>query len=276
MRVQALVVAATVLAACSGPGGPERRDVLLATTTSVQDSGVLDAIRADFEKTTGDRLRATAQGTGAALKIGSSGQVDVVLVHEPVQEGEFMAAGYGKRRELVMYNRFVLVGPPSDPAHVRGRGLEDALRAIAGAAAPFISRGDRSGTDVADKAAWARANLTPRAPWYVEAGTGQGASLRVASERKAYMLVDSGTFTSQRADLSLDILVDPQPPVLNLYHVITVDPARFPGVNARGASTFVDRLLSAEGQRTIGAFGVDRFGTPLFVPAAGRGEGSLP
>lgn len=277
MRILALVAAALLLAgACAAPGASERRDVLLATTTTVQDSGVLDAIRADFEKATGYRLRATAQGTGATLKIASSGQADVVLVHEPVQEREFMAAGYGRRRELVMYNDFVLVGPPSDGARVRGRPLEDALRAIAAARATFISRGDRSGTDVAEKASWARAGLSPSAPWYVEAAVGQGQALRVASERKAYMLVDTGTFTAQRADLALEVLVRPEPRLLNLYHVMTVDPARFPNVNAPGAGAFVDRLLSAEGQRAIGAFGSDRYGAPLFVPAAGRDERSLP
>lgn len=277
MPSRALVLGVSLLlAACGGAAAPERRDVLLATTTSIQDSGILEAIRTDFERATGYRLRATAQGTGAALKIAASGQAEVVLVHEPRQEAEFMAAGYGRRRELVMYNDFVLVGPPSDPAGVRGRGVEDAFRTISTSSATFISRGDRSGTDVAEKAVWARAGVVPRAPWYVETGTGQGQALRVASERRAYMLVDRGTFISQRAGLSLDVLIEPRLPLLNLYHVITVDPARFPNVNARGADAFADRLLSADGQRAIGAFGVERFGRALFVPAAGRDEGSLP
>lgn len=276
MRRAAILALATLLAGCAGPQGPEQRDVLLATTTSVQDSGLLDTIRPAFEQATGFRLRATAQATGAALRIASSGQADVVLVHEPRQEREFLAAGYGRRRELVMYNDFVLVGPPSDPAAAGGTDLVAAFRRISAARAAFISRSDRSGTDVAEKATWARAGIAPAGAWYVESGVGQGQSLVVASERKAYMLVDRGTFISQRGALALGVIVDPRPALLNLYHAMTVDPGRTGGRNARGADAFVDFLLSAEGQRVIAEHGRERFGRSLFVPAAGMDTRTLP
>ncbi len=276
MRGLALVAAAAIVASCA-PGAPSARtDVVLATTTSVQDSGLLDAIRPPFEKSTGYRLRATAQATGAALRIATTGQADVVLVHEPRQERDFMAAGYGRRRELVMYNDFVLVGPPGDPAGARGTDLVAAVRRIAAAGATFLSRSDRSGTDVAEKATWARAGISPSGPWYVESGVGQGQTLVIASEKKAYMLVDRGTFTSQKGALALAVVCGPEPPLLNLYHVIAVDQARFPSVNARGADAFVDFLLSADGQRAIGEHGRARFGASLFTPAAHVDESSLP
>lgn len=275
--MRSLALAAALLAASCGVAGPsERREVLLATTTSVQDSGLLDAIVPAFERASGYRLRATAQPTAAALRIAAEGQADVVLVHEPRQERAFMAAGYGRRRELVMYNNFVLVGPPSDPAGVRGGDLVGAFRGIAAARAPFISRGDRSGTDVAEKATWARAEVVPEGGWYVRSGVGQGQALVVASERKAYMLVDRGTFTSQRSGLALDVIVAPRPPLLNLYHAIAVEPARVGRGATPAADALIAFLLSPDGQRVIGEHGRRRFATTLFVPAAGADEASLP
>ncbi len=276
MRVLALAAAVALLAGCGASGPSGRTDILLATTTSVQDSGLLDAITPAFERATGYHLRATAQATAATLKVASTGQADVVLVHEPHQERDFMAAGYGRRRELVMYNDFVLVGPPSDPAGARGKDLSAAVRRIADAHATFLSRSDRSGTDVAEKSVWARAGIAPAGSWYVESGVGQGQTLVIASEKKAYMLVDRGTFTSQKGSLALEIVCDPQPALLNLYHVMGVDQARFPTVNARGADALIDFLLSPDGQRAIGEHGRSRFGTSLFVPAAHADEATLP
>lgn len=263
---------AIVLSGCGEPRGSTERAVRLGATTTVQDSGLLDALVADFGRRTGRTVRASVQGTGAILGLARKGDVDLVLVHEPAQEMELMREGYGARRLIVMYNDFVLVGPPGDPAAVRGRSIEDAFRAISGSGAAFISRGDRSGTDLAEKAIWARAGLRPRAPWYVESGVGQGQSLVVASERRAYMLTDRGTFLVSSARLDLAILVEPRPPLPNVYHAITLDPLRVPAADRAAADAFVGYLVSAEGQKLIGSFGRERFGAPLFIPAAGRNE----
>ena len=263
---------ASAPAAVPVPGLP---DVSIAVTTTFQDSGLLDALIPDFERRTGYRAKVTAQGTGAVLALAAKGDVDALLVHEPRQELAFMATGGGARRDLVMYNDFILVGPPGDPAGTKGRTIEDAFRAIAAVKAPFISRGDRSGTDVAEKAVWARIGVTPGAPWYVESGTGQGQSLVVASEKKAYLITDRGTFFGRKASLALGVTVEPQPRLLNVYHVITIDPARFPRTNAAGGTAFARYLLSPEGQDLIGSFGRDRFGTAPFLPAAGKDESTL-
>lgn len=261
------------LASCAGArGGPERPDVLLATTTSFQDSGLLDVLAADFAARSGYRLRPTAVGSGAAIAIAARGDVDVVFAHSPDAEQRFMAEGHGRRRLLVMHNDFVVLGPPHDPAGVRGTGAHDAFRRIASAGAAFISRGDDSGTHVKELALWREAGIDPRAePWYVVASTGMGQTLQVASERDAYTLGDRGTFLARRESVTLEILVENDPPLLNHYHVMTVDPARHPGVNAAGADAFADYLVSRETQRLIAEFGVDRFGERLFFPDA---EGS--
>lgn len=264
-----------LLASCAAPGAreaPTRANptVLLATTTSFQDSGLLDVLVTDFERRTGYRVKASAVGTGQALAMGERGDADVLFVHSPKLEEEFMAKGLGERRLLVMHNDFVLVGPPEDPARVRGLTTFEAFRAIAAARATFISRGDKSGTDVLERDLWRQAGITPGRPWYLEAGTGMGQTLVIASEKAGYTLSDRGTFLARRDPLRLAILVEKDPPLINLYHVITVNPRRFPRVNAAGASAFADHLVSAEAQRLIGAFGLDRFGQPLFFPDAGK------
>lgn len=249
---------------------PDRPDVLLATTTSTQDSGLLDVIIPDFERRTGYRVKSTAVGTGAALAIGAKGDADVLFVHAIAAELEFMAAGNGDRRLLVMHNDFILVGPPSDPAKAKGLPALEGLRAIAAAQAPFISRGDKSGTDILEKSLLKQAQVTPAAPWYVESGTGMGQSLTVASEKKAYIITDRATFLARRGQLALEIVIEGGAPLLNPYHVITVSPARFPRVNREGASAFADYLVSPRGQELIAAFGRDRFGQPLFFADAGK------
>ena len=279
LRSAALVLAAlTALAACSSapPGTrPERPDVVVGATSTVQDSGLLEALVPDFERRTGYRVRTSIGGTNATLALARTGDVDVVLVHEPAQELAFVQSGFAKRRLLVMYNDFILVGPPSDPAAIKGRPLEDAFRAIAAAGTTFISRSDGSGTDVAEKNVWARIGIRPAAPWYIETGVGQGQSLIVASERRGYILTDRGTFFGRRSALSLDVLVEPSPRVPNIYHVITLDAARSPRVNAAGGDAWADYLVSAAGQRLIGEFGQATFGAPLFIPAAGQDEARL-
>ena len=254
---------------CGGGGGPARREVLLATTTSFQDSGLLDDLVSDFALKTGYRIRATAVGSGAAIALGAKGDADVVLAHSEQAELDFMAQGHGERRVKVMHNDFVILGPPSDPANVRGRLSLDAMRAIAAARASFYSRGDRSGTDVFEKGLWKQAGVTPAAPWYVEAATGMGQTLQIASEKRAYTIADRGTYLARKSALELQILAEKEPPLFNYYHVMTVSPARHPGVNSAGAVAFVEYLIAPETQRRIARFGVAKYGEPLFHPDAG-------
>src|SRR5712692_4186171 len=273
-RALLMVVGALLVASCA-LGAPARRDVLLATTTSFQDSGLLDVLAADFEKRTGYHLRSTAVGTGAALAIGARGDADVVFVHAPEEELKFMDAGSGGRRVLVMHNDFVLVGPPGDPARIKGRDAITAFKTIAAAQATFISRGDNSGTDIFEQGLWRRAGISPSGAWYVQAATGMGQTLQIASEKNAYTLADRGTFLARRAGLRLEILVQRDPPLINVYHVITVNPQRYPKTNTAGANAFADYLVSPETQRLIGAFGVEKYGEQLFVPDAGKNESGL-
>jgi len=270
-RALCAVIAALSVAAC-GPAGPAvtRPEVLLATTTSFQDSGLLDVLAADFQKRTAYRLRATAVGTGAALAIGARGDADVLFVHAPQEELAYMRDGNGDRRLLVMHNDFVLLGPPSDPAHVRGKNVFDALRAIAAARVTFVSRGDKSGTDIFEKNLWKESGIAPAGAWYVEAATGMGQTLTVTSEKRAYTLADRGTFLARRGQIELAIIVERDPPLINIYHVITVSPRKFPRVNAAGADAFADYLISPETQRLIASFGVDKYGEALFFPDAGK------
>ncbi|MGH2378941.1 MAG: substrate-binding domain-containing protein [Candidatus Limnocylindria bacterium] len=266
-----MLLALLVATAC-GAGGAHDRVILLATTTSFQDSGLLDVLREDFEERTGHRLRHTAVGTGAALAIGASGDADVLVVHAPTLEREFMASGHGARRELVMHNDFVIVGPPSDPAEISGLATLEALRRIAGTGAAFISRGDRSGTHLLETLLWRDSGIAPAGDWYVEAGVGMGQTLTIASEKRAYTLTDRGTYLARRTALDLRILVEKDPPLINIYHVITVDPSKSPRVYGEGANAFADYLVSAEAQRLIASFGVDEYGEPLFFADAGKRE----
>jgi tungstate transport system substrate-binding protein len=257
-------------ARASASPSPARPELLLSTTTSTQDSGLLDFLIPDFEKKTGYKVKTSAVGTGAALAIGARGDADVVLVHAASLEKQFMADGNGERRLFVMHNDFIVVGPPSDPAKIKGKGSLDALKAIAAAQATFISRGDNSGTDVLEKSLWKQDGIAPAKPWYVEAATGMGQTLQIASEKNAYTITDRGTYLSQKSHLTLDILSEGDPPLLNYYHVITVNPKKFPKVNIAGANAFADYLVHPDTQKLIGSFGVDKFGAPLFFPDAGK------
>ena len=253
---------------------PASRIILLATTTSTQDSGLLDVLVPDFEKKTGYQVKTSAVGTGAALAIGARGDADVVLVHAPALEADFMKHGNGERRLFVMHNDFIVVGPPADLAKIKGKLVLDALKTLAAAQSPFISRGDNSGTDVLEKALWKQAGITPVKPWYVEAATGMGQTLTIASEKNAYTITDRSTYLSQKSHLQLDILNGGDPPLLNYYHVITVNPTKFPKVNRTGANAFADYLVSPDTQKLIGSFGVDKFGQQLFFPDAGKPDPS--
>lgn len=282
-----LILAALLLAACSAPAtqapasasfspspSPARPDLLLATTTSTQDSGLLDVLIPDFEKKTGYKVKTSAVGTGAALAIGARGDADVVLVHAPSLEADFMKQGNGDRRLFVMHNDFIVVGPPADPAKIKGKPVLDALKALAAAQVTFISRGDNSGTDVLEKSLWKQAGITPAKPWYVEAATGMGQTLQIASEKNAYAITDRATYLSQKSHLQLDIINGGDPPLLNYYHVITVSPTKFPKVNNAGANAFADYLVHPDTQKIIAAFGVDKFGQQLFFPDAGKPDPS--
>jgi tungstate transport system substrate-binding protein len=208
--------------------------------------------------------------------MGKEGNADVLLVHSPAAEMEFMDGGYGVDRRLVMHNDFVVVGPVSDPAGIKAAtSAVDAMKAIAASQSPFISRGDDSGTNKAELALWKKAAIAPEGAWYQESGQGMGATLTIASEKGAYTLTDRATYLAQKDTLDLEILLAGAPALLNIYHVISVNPVRWPKVNAAGATAFADFLTSPDGQALIGSFGVEKFGQPLFVPDAGKTDEEL-
>ncbi|NOZ27742.1 MAG: solute-binding protein [Chloroflexi bacterium] len=264
------------LTACVPPAtpvaSPERHDsrLVLATTTSTADSGLLDAILPDFEARYGAQVDVIAVGTGQALQMGKAGDADVLLVHARSAEEAFVAEGHGAFRKDVMYNDFIIVGPPDDPAGVRGmKDAVAALRKIAEAQAPFVSRGDDSGTHKKEKALWKEAAIEPQGDWYVSAGQGMGAVLTMANEMQAYTLTDRGTYLARKdtpPGLSLEIMVEGDSRLFNPYGVIPVNPEKHPGVNYDLAVKFVEWLTSVETQEKISQFGLDRFGQPLFYP----------
>jgi tungstate transport system substrate-binding protein len=253
----------------------ERAGLVLATTTSTEDSGLLDVLVPAFERKTGYRVKAVAVGTGGALQLGEEGNADVVLVHAPELELEYLKRGVLIDRRLVMHNDFVLVGPPGDPAGIRSQGAAGAaiaLRQIAGMGARFVSRGDRSGTHLKELALWKAAGVAPSGAWYIESGQGMGAALTVASERRAYTLTDRATYLAFRKRVALAIVLDGDPTLRNVYHVLRPDPARRSGVHVAGGRAFEDFLVSPEAQALIATFGLEAYGAPLFVPDAGGPE----
>ena len=243
--------------------------LILATTTSTQDSGLLDDLLPRFEKATGITVKTIAVGSGEALAMGRRGDADVLLVHSRAAEDEFMAQGHGSLRLDVMYNDFVLLGPPSDPAGLRGLGIVDAMKRIAERGVPFASRDDRSGTHARELDLWKRAGVDPAGkPWYAATGQGMGETARIASEKRACTLADRGTYLALRKSLDLAVLVEGSPELRNSYRVIVVNPARHPKARASEATRLAEWLVSPEAQRAIGEFGRARFGQPLFVPDA--------
>ena len=250
--------------------------VILATTTSTQDSGLLDVLAPLFEKKTGYFLKTVSVGTGQALALGGRGEADVVLVHAPEAEKKYVAEGTLINRRLVMHNDFIIIGPEADPANVRGRKRAvGAFRRIAAAKAPFVSRGDNSGTNILEKKLWKQAGIEPEGSWYLQSGQGMGQTLGIASEKLAYTLTDRGTYLALKKRVALDILVERDGPLLNIYSVMEVSPARFPKVNAAGGKAFADFMVSAEAQAVIKTFGVEKYGQPLFFPDAGKREEEL-
>jgi tungstate transport system substrate-binding protein len=272
------VSAATVLPASSAFAAAQKA-VILATTTSTQDSGLLDVLVPMFERQTGYFVKTISVGSGQAMKMGERGEADVLLVHSPEAENTFMSKRFGINRRLVMHNDFLILGPPSDPARIKGaKTAAEAFRRIAKDGALFVSRGDNSGTDAKEKALWRVAGIAPSGQkWYQQTGLGMGETLNVASEKRGYLLADRGTILAlqRKRRLGLEILVAGEPKLLNIYHVIEVNPARWPKVNSAGARAFSDFMVSRQTQEVIGRFGVKAFGSPLFFPDAGKNPKTL-
>ncbi|HET9489931.1 MAG TPA: substrate-binding domain-containing protein [Methylomirabilota bacterium] len=275
-RVGILILAAWVGLAISSYGAAQSNTVILSTTTSTQDSGLLDVLVPMFEKKTGLSVKAISVGTGQALALAARGEADVTLAHAPSLEKKYVAEGKMRNRRLVMYNDFVLIGPAADPAKVKGeqRALA-ALKKIAAAGARFVSRGDKSGTHNLELNLWKQAGVKPGAPWYVESGQGMGATLGIADDRQAYTLTDRATLLAFSKRVKLITLLDGDRPLLNIYSVMEVNPANGPRVNEQGGKAFADFMLAPETQAVIETFGVDKYGQPLFVPIAGKKDEDL-
>ena len=249
----------------------QNTEIILATTTSTYDSGLLDELVPVFERESGYVVKIVSVGTGKALTMGQEGNADVLLVHAPDAEAEFINKGYGIERTLVMHNDFVFVGSIDDPAGIKELPApSDVLKAIAEVQAFFASRGDDSGTHKKELAFWDLTGITPEGDWYLETGQGMGSTLQIAAEKGAYSLTDRATFLSLQDVLNLVILVEGDPTLLNIYHAMIVNPDRWPSINLEGAQAFVNFLVSPQGQAIIENFGVDLYGQPLFVPDAGK------
>jgi tungstate transport system substrate-binding protein len=257
---------------------PANSNLILATTTSTQDSGLLDVLVPMFEKQSGYKVQTVAVGSGQAMEMGQQGNADVLLVHSPAAEKTFMDDGWGKDRVLVMHNDFIVVGPAADPAKIKGLGPADAFKAIATAQAPFVARADKSGTSTKELGIWAKTDVDPatsKPAWYIETGQGMGASLTIASEKGAYTLTDRATYLANKDKLQLEILIEGNKTLLNVYHVITVNTEKWPKVNYEGATSFLKFMTDPATQEVIGKFGMDKFGQSLFFPDADKTDADL-
>lgn len=278
-RMQRAVLLAVLLVAFAGvvPAQAAGRNLILATTTSTQDSGLLDVLIPVFEKESGYFVKTIAVGSGQAMAMGEKGEADVLLVHSPEAEKKFMEKGAGSSRRLVMHNDFIIVGPAGDPAKIRGsKTSAEAFRKIARTGSLFLSRGDNSGTHAREMGLWKGAGATAEGQkWYQQTGLGMGQTLNVAAEKRGYTLTDRATYLSLKKNLGLEILVEGDAKLLNIYHVIEVNQAKWPKVNAAGAKSFADFMVSKKAQDLIGRFGADKFGAPLYFPDAGKKPESL-
>ncbi|MGH7263878.1 MAG: substrate-binding domain-containing protein [Candidatus Rokuibacteriota bacterium] len=255
---------------------PSSKVVILSTTTSTQDSGLLDVLVPMFEKRSGYSLKTISIGTGQALALAARGEADVTLAHAPALEKKYVAEGKMQNRRLVMYNDFVIIGPPEDPAKIKGLAkATDALERIAETQSRFVSRGDKSGTHNLELALWKQAGVEPKGSWYIESGQGMGQTLGIANERVAYTVTDRATLLAFRQRVTLPILVEKDRPLLNIYAVMEVNPANGPRVNAAAGKAFADFMVSSEVQAVIKTFGVAKYGQPLFVPIAGKTEAEV-
>ena len=256
---------------------PANPNLILATTTSTNDSGLLDVLIPAFEAQSGFNVQVVAVGSGAALKLGEEGNADVLLVHSPADEKTFMDNAFGTDRRLVMHNYYIIVGPASDPAGIQSAtSTVDAFQKIAASGAQFISRGDASGTNKMELSLWKKAGITPAGlDWYVETGQGMSATLTIASEKAAYTLTDRATFLTNMDNLKLDALYEDDAALLNAYHVIVVNHDKWPATNLDGALAFAIYIVSPAGQAIIMNYGKDKFGQQLFIPDAGRTDAEL-
>ena len=258
--------------------GAESKDknVILSTTTSTQDSGLLDVLVPLFEKQTGYSVKTVSVGTGQALEMAAKGDADVALVHAPSLEKKYVADGKLLNRRLVMYNDFVIIGPKDDPAKIKSaKTALAALKLIEQSKSPFVSRGDNSGTHNLEKTLWKEAGITPKGDWYIEAGQGMGATLNIANERNAYTITDRGTLLALSKRVNLPILIEGDKALLNIYSVMEVNPANGPRINVAGGKAFADFMVAPQTQNVIKNFGVEKFGQSLFVPVAGKKEEEL-
>jgi tungstate transport system substrate-binding protein len=272
---------ATTLTATAAPTTPaQQQDLLIATTTSLYDTGLLDYLAGIFGPEYNANLRITAKGTGQALELGQNGDVDTVMVHDRVREDAFLANGYGIDRRVFAYNYFVIVGPPSDPAGIKNMTPVQAFDTIYKEAQTnpevvFVSRGDESGTHAREQLLWKKAgynysDVRTSGSWYVESGTGMGATLQIADEKDAYTLSDIGTFLAYESNLTLVPLVTQGNDLINIYSAMIVNPAKFPDTNVQLSKEWINWLISPEGQDLIANYGVDKYGQPLFYPAHGN------
>lgn len=276
---QAAVTEAPTQASTEAPvTAPTNPNLILATTTSTQDSGLLDVLIPMFEEQTGYKVQTVAAGSGQAMEMGQQGNADVLLIHAPTAEKKFMAENWGKDRALVMHNDFLIVGPASDRAKIKGMDAVDAFKAIATAKVPFVARADKSGTSTKELGIWAKTEVDPvttKPAWYIETGQGMGPSLTIASEKGAYILTDRATYLASKKKLQLEILVEGDKALLNVYHVITVNPDKWPKVNYEGALAFMKFMTDPATQEVIGNFGIDKFAEPLFFPDADKTDADL-
>lgn len=272
LKAIVLTVLGLFVAAPVGWAADASKSIILATTTSTQDSGLLDALLPIFEKKTGYFVKTIAVGSGQAMMMGQKGEADVLLVHSPAAEKKFVDEGFGVNRRLVMHNDFIVVGPQDDPAKIHGASSTvEALKALSGTSSLFVSRGDNSGTHAKEKSIWKSAGINPEGQaWYQQTGLGMGQTLNVAAEKKGYTLTDRGTYLAVKKNVNLAILKEGDAILLNVYHVIEVNPARWPKVNAAGAKAFADFMVGPETQEIIRTFGKDKYGMPLFFPDAGK------
>ncbi|GAA0711022.1 extracellular solute-binding protein [Paraclostridium ghonii] len=272
------VLTAVSITACSSNTDKQeskqtkQNDLILATTTSTQDSGLLDYLLPEFTKDTGIKVKTIAVGTGKAIKMGEDGEADVLLVHDTKSENKFVKDGNSKERHDVMYNDFVIVGPKEDPLKLKEitgeNKTEKALKKIQENQAKFISRSDDSGTNKKELKLWQALNIDPKGNWYVEAGAGMGDVLKMASEKKAYTLTDRGTYLSMKDKLNLDIVVEKDKDLKNQYGVMCVNPDKFKNINNKEAKNFEEWILSSKVQKEIENFKKEEYGQSLFTPNA--------